>query len=125
MLPADCSYVGSDAVSLKPGIIKFDLNAPTLPQLSGHDVGLFSGVLEYVHDLARLAAFLAGNFQSIVCSYAALVGSSSEEIARRRYSGWFNDLSEATFCDLFRSVGFRLTQDGEWASQTLFRWDRD
>ncbi len=123
-LPADCSYVGSDAVPLKAEITKFDLNAPTLPQLLGHDVGLFSGVLEYVHDLAKLADFLAQNFRSIVCSYAVLVGSSPEEIARRRYSGWFSDLSAGEFSELFRSVGFRLTQEGEWAGQMLFRWDR-
>ncbi|MCI0335613.1 MAG: hypothetical protein L0228_20585 [Planctomycetes bacterium] len=104
--------------------MKRDLNVPTLPQLFGHDVGLFCGILEYVHDLGRLAAFLAQNFRSVVCSYAVSVGSSCEEIARRRYSGWFNALSEVEFSDPFRSVGFRLTQDGEWAGQMLSRWDR-
>jgi hypothetical protein len=122
-LPAECRYLGSDAVPLEAGIMKCDLNAPVLPQLSGHDVALFSGVLEYVHDLGRLAAFLAQNFRSVVCSYAALVDASPDESARRRYSGWFNDLSEAEFSDLFCSVGFHRTKDGEWAGQVLFRWD--
>jgi hypothetical protein len=124
-LPSDCSYVGSDAVPLVADVMKFDLNAPSLPQLPGHDVGLLSGVVEYVHDLRRLVFYLAQNFRTVVCSYAARTSSSSEEIARRRYSGWFNDLSEAEFCALFRIAGFRLSRDGKWAVQTLFRWDQN
>jgi hypothetical protein len=123
-LAEDCTYVGSDAVPLKADIVKFDLNAQSLPGLCGHDVGVFSGVLEYVHDLRRLANFLAQNFSVVVCSYAVLTGSSREEIERRRYSGWFNDFSEAEFCALFHNVGFHLAQQGEWAGQMLCRWDR-
>ena len=86
-------------------------------------MALFSGVLEYVHDLARLVVFLSQNFRTVVCSYA--VGAdSSDEVALRRYSGWFNDLREEDFLKLLRGAGYRLTQHGEWKGQKLFRWDR-
>jgi len=123
-LPAGCSYVGSDVAPLGRNIVIFDLNAPTLPQLSGHDVAVFSGVLEYVHDVLRLSAFLSQNFASVICSYAACVGSSVEEIERRRYSGWFNDFSEVEFLEIFRGAGFSLSRAGKWEKQMLFRWDR-
>ena len=100
-LPPGCSYTASDIAPLASGIISYDLNAPTLAPIADHDVALFSGVLEYVHDLSRAAHFLAGSFAGVVCSYAALGDGSSEEIERRRYSGWFTDLTEADFIALF------------------------
>jgi len=123
-LPDDCHYVGSDAAPLREGVMRFDLNAPALSELDGHDVAVFSGVLEYVHDLPRLATFLSRNFRTVVCSYAPVTGSSSEEIERRRYSGWFTDLSDAEFTELFRGAGYRLTDRAEWTGQALYRWDR-
>ncbi|WOJ89492.1 polysaccharide pyruvyl transferase family protein [Methylocapsa polymorpha] len=123
-LPAGCGYVGSDVAPLARNIVIFDLNAPTLPQLRGHDVAVFSGVLEYVHDVLRLSAFLSQNFASVICSYAACVSSSVEEIERRRYSGWFNDFSEVEFLEIFRGAGFSLSKAGKWEKQMLFRWDR-
>jgi hypothetical protein len=124
-LPAGCRYVGSDAAPLKAGVVTFDLNAPTLVRIQGHDVAVFSGVLEYVHDLGRLTAFLSSDFRSVVCSYAAMGDGSPEEIGRRRYSGWVNDVTVAEFCALFQRAGYRLTQQAEWSGQTLFRWDRN
>ena len=124
LLPSECSYQGSDAAPLTADVIQLDLNASTLPQLRGYDVGLFSGVLEYIHDLPRLTAFLAETFSSVICSYAPLADNTAAEIARRRYSGWFNDLTLEQFCDLFHRPGFCLTRQQEWAGQVLFRWDR-
>lgn len=58
-LPSGCRYTASDVAPLTQGILSYDLNAPTLaPITEDHDVALFSGVLEYVHDLARAAHFL-------------------------------------------------------------------
>lgn len=125
MLPAGCTYTGSDVAPLRDDMMVIDLNAPTLPpQLPHHDVALFSGVLEYVHDLSRLAMFLSRHFCGVVCSYAALGSSSPEEIDQRRYSGWFNDFTADEFSTIFRGAGFNLSEQGAWRNQTLFRWDR-
>ena len=123
-LPAGCTYAGGDLVSLKDGIIALDLNAPTLPPLVGYDVAFFSGVLEYVHDFRRLSGFLSRHFQSVVCSYAPRMTSEPEEIAKRRYSGWFSDLTAEEFTAIFAATGFGLSRQEAWAGQALFRWDR-
>lgn len=123
-LPSGCHYVGSDAVPLRESVVRFDLNAATLPQLSGHDLALFSGVLEYVHDLDRLTTFLARAFRSVICSYAVVQEATPEEFARRRYSGWFNDLDQAAFRRLFQAAGYALTRESDWCRQSLSRWDR-
>jgi hypothetical protein len=73
---------------------------------------------------ARATHFLAGSFASVVCSYAALVDGSSEEIERRRYSGWFTDLTDAGFIALFAGAGFILTNRVNWETQILFRFDK-
>jgi hypothetical protein len=124
VLPEQCRYTASDLVPLSDGILQYDLNGPVLAPISGHDVALLSGVLEYVHDLSRAAYFLADNFGSIVCSYAVLGDGSRHEIERRRYSGWFNDFTEDRFTKLFVAAGFTMTGRGTWRAQTLFRFDK-
>ena len=116
-LPAECAYTGSDLVPLSDGILPYDLNDPVLMPISGHDVALLSGVLEYVHDLCRIANFFANNFRGVVCSYAALRARSCQEIERRRYSGWFTDVTEDDFTALFGAAGFTLTRRGAWAAR--------
>jgi hypothetical protein len=123
-LPPGCGYAGSDLAPLKDGIIVLDLNARILPPLLGHDVAVFSGVLEYVHDLARLSAFLSRHFQGVVCSYALRMTSEPEEIVKRRYSGWFSDLTADEFKGIFAAAGFGFSRQEDWTGQALFRWDR-
>jgi hypothetical protein len=123
-LPAGCGYTGSDMVPLTPGCRIYDLNAPALEPIEGHEVALFSGVLEYVHDLPRITRFLAANFTAVICSYAALREGTAEEIERRRFSGWFTDFAEAEFVALFVTAGFALSSCSTWAEQALFRFDQ-
>jgi hypothetical protein len=122
-LPQGCPYTPSDVAPLNPTIRIFDLNAPAIEPIVGHDVALFSGVLEYVHDLSRTAAFLAKNFKTVVCSYAVKTEGTSEEISKRRYSGWFTDCSEKEFTAIFSAAGFSMTERRAWNSQLLFRFD--
>ena len=123
-LPPTCMYAGSDLAPTKDGIIVFDLNAANLPPVRGYDVALFSGVLEYVHDMTRLAAFLSRYFRSVVCSYAPLVTPDPSEIAKRRYSGWFSDHTVEEFSTIFETARFSLVCSDKWNGQALFRWDR-
>jgi hypothetical protein len=122
-LPPECMYTGSDLVPLAPGVIYFDLNAITLPPIVGYDVALFSGVLEYVHDLRRVIEFTVSNFKVVICSYAVMRDESPQEIAKRRYSGWFNDATEHGLVSMFVAAGFTLTGQDLWGAQALFRFE--
>ncbi len=124
-LPRGCDYVGSDATPLAPEVVVFDLNAPILPPIEEFDVALFSGVLEYVHDLPRLLAYLFRSFGSVVASYAPRLTDSGSEIEARRYSGWFNDYSKAEIEGLFAEAGFAIASSGEWKAQLLYRLERN
>lgn len=123
-LPSGCRYVGSDATPLAPDVVVFDLNAPNLAPIEDFDVALFSGVLEYVHDLPRLLEYLSRSFCSVVASYAPRLGGSAAEIEVRRYSGWFNDYAKAEFERLFADAGFAIASGSEWKAQLLYRFDR-
>ncbi len=124
-LPSGCDYVGSDATPLSPEVMVFDLNAPSLAPIEDFDVALFSGVLEYVHDLPRLLEYLSRYFCSVIASYAPRLTESESEIEARRYSGWFNDYSKAELEGLFAQAGFAIASSGEWKAQLLYRLDRN
>ena len=123
-LPPGCTYTASDVAPLTAEAVFYDLNAPILTTIEDHDLALLSGVLEYVHDLERTTLFLAANFASVLCSYAIYGGGFPGEIERRRYSGWFTDLTEAALTTLFKAAGFTVTRRDSWGSQALFRLDK-
>jgi hypothetical protein len=122
-LPQGSTYQASDVAPLSDAVVRYDLNAADLPAIDGFSVALFSGVLEYVHDLGRLSQFLARHFSSVICSYAVATDMSPESTDRRRYSGWFTDFDEAAFVALFDAAGFRVTERRIWGEQVLFRFD--
>jgi hypothetical protein len=70
-----CRYTGSDIVALTPGVRLYDLNAPDLPAIEGHDVALFSGVLEFVHELPRTVRFLAASFRAVSAPMPRFLGA--------------------------------------------------
>ena len=77
-LPEGCRDTPSDIVDRGPRTIVCDLNARTLPDFPHHDVAVFSGVLEYVHDVPRVVALLARTVDTVVASYA-----DTDSVARR------------------------------------------
>jgi hypothetical protein len=124
-LPLGCGYTGSDLAPIADGVVQYDLNATSLEPIIDHDVALFSGVLEYVHDPEKLLRHLRIYFRAIICSYALLVDGSPEERDRRRYSGWFTDIGRDGFLNMFRTAGYTATMQGDWNGQALFRFDRE
>jgi hypothetical protein len=124
-LPSGCGYTGSDLAPITVGVIQYDLNAADLEPIANHDVALFSGVLEYVHDPEKLLRYLAIYFSAIICSYVLLSDGSPEELNRRRYSGWFTDIDLDGFLNMFRAAGYTATMRDDWNGQALFRFDRE
>jgi len=111
-LPSRCSYTPSDIVSRRPDCLIVDLNGRSLPQLPPHDVAVFSGVLEYVHDLGRVAGWLAPAAGRVIASYAVLDGDG---IGVRRSRGWVSDWSRDVFVGEFAAAGFALEEQALWS----------
>jgi len=123
-LPERCIYTPSDLVDRGNGTIVCDLNAGRLPPFPYHDVVVFGGVLEYVHDLPRLIRHLAGCCREIVASYAVTDLADQASVITRRQHGWVNDFNSRELEALFRDHGFRRTQLLVWKGQHLFRFVR-
>jgi hypothetical protein len=126
-LPPGCTYTASDIVKRSPETIVIDLNARELPPIPTHDVAVLGGVLEYVHDVRRLARQLAQSTHTVVASYAVRdrrrFGLSW---LRRRSSGWVNDYTKDQLIGLFESCGFECAKTAEWSpfGQWLFQFAR-
>ena len=119
-LPRGCAYTPSDLVDRGPGTLVCNLNSRMLPPIPRHDVAVFGGVLEYVHDVPRLISHLSNSVEIIVTSYA--VTDSNPE--NRRGNGWVNDLSSSDILALFEAAGFRLDREDHWGSQSVYRFRR-
>jgi hypothetical protein len=120
MLSADCEYIPSDLVERTPGTLICDLNSAKLPTIPRHDVAVFSGVLEYVHDVARAIDFAGHGAKVIVASYvsADAVPSRFDRLA----NGWVNALREDEFTQLFESRGWRIDERRCWGNQCVYRF---
>ena len=125
LLPADCRYTPSDLVDRGPGTIVVDLNATPLPEFPPHDVCVFSGVLEYVNDVPRLAHHLRQVCGVIVASYAPRRDRSVAELIERRRQGWVNDYTIEELLAVFEQEGFRCVLSQDHGTQRLVQLQRD
>jgi methyltransferase family protein len=118
-LPNHCVYIPSDIVDRGNNTFVCDLNAQRLPPLPEHDVAVFSGVLEYVHDVRRLVAYLHEYCNTIAASYATTDFPQQKQTLTRRKHGWVNDYDGAALNRLFSSQGFECAQTLVWENQQL------
>jgi hypothetical protein len=89
-----------------------------LPPFPRHDIAVFGGVLEYVHDVPRVISHLSNFVEAIIASYA--VTDSNKE--NRRGKGWVNDFSSSDILGLFEAAGFRMDCEDRWGSQPIYRF---
>lgn len=117
-LPSNCQYQGSDLVARDEHTIVCDLNQafPTLD--CKYDYAVFSGVLEYVLDVAQLVRNLKPHAAKVIASYA--VRESCPDYVARRTHGWVNHYAEAEFVDLFAQGGYTLIERQVWDAQIIF-----
>jgi hypothetical protein len=116
-LPSGCSYTPSDIVDRGEGTIVCDLNGPDLLPLSGYDVRVFSGVLEYVNDLGRLVKHLSDSRVCVVASYATKDRNRFDRLS----AGWVNAYSREEILPLFKRYEFENDLEQMWRRQHLFR----
>jgi hypothetical protein len=121
-LPPGCSYTPSDLVDRGAGTIVCDLNGPELPAFPPHDVAVFSGVLEYIHDVRSVVSHIGGLVATIVASYAIRERVSGR--MTRRAQGWVNDLTSQQFEEVFARAGFRHDLVEDWGNHKLYRFVR-
>jgi hypothetical protein len=126
-LEPTCTYVPSDIVDRGPGTFVCDLNQRRLPDLShlNVDTAVFSGVLEYLHDLESLVEWLARHVSLCVASYACVppgkrIFQRLRDRFNRFYYGYMSSYGEEDLIDLFRRAGFRCIARDPWNSQRVF-----
>lgn len=126
-LPTTCTYLASDIVRRTPDMLVCDLNVPPLPDLGalGVDTAVFSGVLEYVHDLRHLFTWIGCHTERCIFSYHCAHDTARrpsrwiERVARLGH-GWFNSYSEKELQSFWTSAGFARTSAVAWSSQQIF-----
>jgi hypothetical protein len=120
-LPQGCTYVPSDLVERTPDTLVCDLNSgyPDLAQLSSPpDVAVFSGVLEYIHNLPALFDWLHSNFERVIFSYATLEHTPS--LIARRENGWVNDLIQDQVDAIIAQAGFQGGAVTRWRGHVIY-----
>lgn len=121
-LPPGCAYLPTDIVPREDGMVVADLNKLPLPNLGLHDIAVFSGVLEYIHDVRAVVEAIRPIISRVAVSYSIL--ENKPQILRRRANGFANDYTEAQFKELFLGAGFDLISRGLWREQVLFHFKK-
>lgn len=117
-LDPSCKYQPADLVKRSEDTLVFDLNG-ALPELPcRYDVAVFSGVLEYVHNLERIMAWLPSVAQRVIFSYG-VTDFLSDPITRRQ-NGWVNHLSEKEITRLANKAELELETNTRWRQQVIF-----
>ena len=117
-LPAGCVYTATDLVARVEGMIAVDLNQLPLPPLGNHDIGVFSGVCEYLHNVPAVFAAVRPILKRMAVSYSIL--ENVPQKVRRRANGFANDYTEAELRALLEKTEFEVLDRDEWREQVLF-----
>jgi hypothetical protein len=118
-LPEGCFYQPSDLVARSPRTLVCDLNKG-FPELDGrYDVIIFSGVIEYIHDLDRLFSAVRTHADSCIVSYAPT--DLLQCMTTRLSNAWVNHLSEAALLSRLAKAGFVLRHTTRWQQQMIYQ----
>lgn len=115
LLAPGCRYTPSDIVKRSDETQLIDLNKRRLPDLPAHDYAVFSGVLEYLHDIPRVIRHVKRSADAIILSYAV----TDYHPDRRRDQGWVNDLSAADLEALMVAEGWCIYHTTRWRNQMI------
>ena len=94
-----------------------DLNETIKINLSDFDTAVFSGVLEYVHDVESVFKQLHKyGVQQVVLSYCC----SDINTRSRSLNGWFSDLTKMQIETIFDKNKYQIQDYREWDEQSIF-----
>jgi hypothetical protein len=131
LLDSTCVYFAYDLVDRGNTAFVCDLNKRPLPEFShlSAQVAVFSGVLEYIHDVKDIARWLAPRVKVCVCSYSCFERQQNDLLnirstASRASNGWVNSYTDAQIVEIFRDAGFTLADSEAFESQRLFLFEK-
>ena len=117
-LPQGCIYQPSDIVMRSDQTLICDLNKNFPPLVEKVDYIVFSGVLEYVHDVQRVMHLVRTNCSACLVSYAST--DALECMTTRMRSGWVNHLSRETFETILKNADFTVVEKRVWRGQDIY-----
>lgn len=117
-LPKGCTYQPSDIVARSEHTFVCDLNETFSALDRKWDVIVFSGVLEYIHDLQKLLNDVRGSCGTCILSYATT--DALECMTTRMRSGWVNHLSAEALEAMIARAQFSITQKQQWNGQDIY-----
>lgn len=121
LLPPGCKYIAVDIVQRDSDTIVCDLNTHALPQLPAADIAVFSGVLEYLHDVPHVLTHSTKFCRTVIVSYVTAQDTGFFSRLERSRDGWFNHYSLAELLDLFSRCGLQLDREARWQNTHIFR----
>lgn len=121
-LPKGCSYQPFDLVARTSETRVCNLNQGFPNNVDSCNVAVFSGVLEYLHELGAVFQWLGKNFERVIFSYAVSDRLASPLL--RSQHGWVNNLSRSELIDLARAKGFSCRVVGTWRDHFIFVAER-
>ncbi|RYF42527.1 MAG: hypothetical protein EOO38_19630 [Cytophagaceae bacterium] len=113
-----CTYQPVDLVKRSEDTLVFDLNGQLEDLPHFYDYAVFSGVLEYVHDLPRLMRWLPSVARNVVFSYG-VTDFLSDPISRRR-NGWVNNMSHTDVLTLLSQYALTCVSTQRWKEQKIY-----
>lgn len=121
-LPPGCIYQPFDLVARTRDTRVSDLNQGFPEDVDRYNVAVFSGVLEYLHDLRATFHWLGANFEKVIFSYAVADRVASPLL--RNQHGWVNNLYCSELIHLARAQGFTCRVVGTWRDHLVFLAER-
>lgn len=111
------NYTPTDIVKRFDETILCNLNETIYIDLSKYQTAVFSGVLEYVHDIDKIFNQL-NEFavKQIVLSYCC----SDINTASRELNGWFSDLTKKEIESVFEKYKYNILDYKEWNEQSIY-----
>lgn len=110
-------YTPTDIVKRFEETMVCDLNKKIEINLSNYESAVFSGVLEYVHNIENVFKQLNDfNVKQVVLSYCCSdVNTSSREL-----NGWFSDLDRKEIESIFKKYNYNVINYKEWNEQSIY-----
>lgn len=120
-LPEGCTYIPADIVRRSEDCHVIDLNNGIYPPatIDRVDCVVFSGVLEYLHDVTKALKWAASVSNRVIATYAVLETNPGVE-RRIQKSGFFNHYPADDIKKIFTDLGFAITDEQPWRKQMIF-----
>ena len=124
LLPDQTKYIPIDLVARDEETLVLDLNGESYDIPHAH-CAFFSGTLEYVYDISKLARKLSQKSECLVFSYSPIKVMSEYAMKTRRKRSWVNHYRASEIVVLFESAGFHCSELTSFEKQIIVRMDRD